>query len=128
MACFDSYTFCACCRDKGKGKDHCVEQSDTKDCKFCNSLTPEQRLQLATPSYKLKKEKREAKKLDSTPSKDSDTLVDPVSVSVIGAVDNQGTVKSPSTVAPPEKKSKKDKTDKSDTDNITKNGQTGSTV
>ena len=27
------------------------------------TLTPEQRAQLATPSYKLKKEKREAKKL-----------------------------------------------------------------
>ena len=96
------------CRDKGKGKDPCVEQPDTKDCKFCNSLTPEQHLQLATPSYKLKKEKREAKKFDSTPSKDSDTLIDPASVSVIGAVDDRGTVKSPSTVTPPEKKSKKD--------------------
>ena len=52
---------------------------------------------------------REAKKLDSTPSKDGDTLVDPASVSVIGAVDDQGTVKFPTTVAPPEKKSKKDR-------------------
>ena len=42
------------------------------------SSAPEQRLQLATPSYKLKKEKREAKKLEgsSTPSKDNDTFVD----------------------------------------------------
>ena len=46
--------------------------------------------------------------MDSTPSKESDTLVDPASVSVIGAVDNQGTVQSPS-VAPPEKKTKKEK-------------------
>ena len=101
MASFDSHTFCARCRDKG--------QPDTKDCKFCNSLTPEEHLQLATPSYKLKTEKREAKKTDSTPSKDRDTLVDPASVSGIGAVDDQGTVKSPSTVAPPEKKPKKEK-------------------
>ena len=79
----------------------------------CNSLTPEQHLQLATPSYKIKKEKREAKKLDSTQSKDNDTLVDPTSVSVIGAVDDQCTVKSPSTVTPPEKISKKPSTSKS---------------
>ena len=140
MVSFDSHTFCAHCRDKDKGKDPCVEQPDTKDCKFCNSLTPEQCLQLATSSYKLKKEKREAKKLDSTPSKDSDTLVDPASVSVIGAVDDQGTFKSPSTVAPPEKKSKKEKPSisksskpvgtKTDTVkyNSTKNCQTGLTV
>ena len=58
MASFDFHTFCARCRDKGKGKDPCIEQPDMKDCTFCNSLTPEQRLQLASPSYK-----REAKKL-----------------------------------------------------------------
>ena len=46
--------------------------------------------------------------MDSTPSKESDTFVDPASVSVIGAVDNQGSVQSP--VAPPEKKTKKEKT------------------
>ena len=80
MTNFDAYSSCARCRDKGKGKDPCVEQPETKDCKFCNSLTQEQRLLLATRSYKLKKEKREAKKLESTPSKDSDTLVDPASV------------------------------------------------
>ena len=67
----------------------------------CNSM----------PSYKLKKDKREAKKLESTPSKDTESLVDP-SVAVLWAVDKQGTVKSPPTVAPPpppppEKKAKK---------------------
>ena len=39
---------------------------DTTDCKFCNSLTEDQRIQLATPSYKLKKEKREAKMLEAS--------------------------------------------------------------
>ena len=63
MASFDGHLYCACCRDKGKGKDTCVESKDSSDCVHCNSLTPEQRAQLATPSYKLKKEKREAKKL-----------------------------------------------------------------
>ena len=74
------------------------------------SFSPEQRLQLATPSYKIKKDKREAKKLESTPSKDTDSLVEPSAVTVLGAVDKQGTVKSPPSVAPPEKKVKKDKT------------------
>ena len=91
MASFDSYSFCAWCRDKGKGKDPCIEKPDTTDCKFCNSLTEDQHLQLATPSYKLKKEKREAKKMEasSSPSKDSTSLVDPATVSVIGAVNVQ---------------------------------------
>ena len=55
MASFDCHAFCACCRDKGKGKDLCVATPDTADCKFCNSFTVEQRAQLATPSYKLKR-------------------------------------------------------------------------
>ena len=83
---------------KAKGRTLALNSQTPRTVKFCNLLTPEQRLQLATM-----KEKREAKKLDSTPSKDSDTLVDPASVSLIGAIDDQGTVKSP-TVAPPEKK------------------------
>ena len=58
MASFDGHAFCAHCRDKGTGTDPCVENKDTSDCKFCNILTPEQRVQLATPSYKLKKEKK----------------------------------------------------------------------
>ena len=106
---FDAHLSCAHCRDKGRGKDPCVEKPETKDCKFCNSLTPEQCLQLATPSYKLEKEKREAKKLESTPSKDTDTLVDPASVSVIGVVSDQGASKSPAVTALPEKKPKKEK-------------------
>ena len=72
--------------------------------KFCIILTPEQRSQLATPTYKIKKEKCEAKKLESelssTPSKDNilspnPFLVDLASVSVIGAVDSQGMLQSP---------------------------------
>ena len=37
-------------------------------CKICIAFSPEQRLQLSTPSYKIKKDKREAKKLESNPS------------------------------------------------------------
>ena len=69
---------------KGKGKHPCVENKDTTDCKLCNSLTPEQRAQLVTPSYKIEKEKCEAKKLETdTPSQDT-ALVDPSTVSVLG--------------------------------------------
>ena len=59
MASIDGHSFCARCHDKGKGSEPCIGNKDTPDCKFCNSLTPEQCAQLATPSYKLKKEKRE---------------------------------------------------------------------
>ena len=111
MASFDGHSFCARCREKGKGKDTCVE-SPTTECKFCVLLTPEQKAQLATPSYKLKKEKRDAQKADisSTTSKDNKdgTLVDPSIVSVIGAVSDTASVSSPPS-AVPEKKSKKDK-------------------
>ena len=85
MARFDGHLHCARCRDKGKGKDTCVESKNSSDCVHCNALTPEQRAQLATPSYKLKKEKREAKKLETdTVHQDTESLVDPSAVSVIG--------------------------------------------
>ena len=80
--------------DVGKGKYPWVKKPST-DCKFCLIFTPEQRFQLATPTYKIKKEKREAKKLESelssTPGKNNmrspnPSLVDPAYVSVIGAV------------------------------------------
>ena len=66
------------------------------DCNSCNLLTEEQRLQLSTPSYRLKKEKRDLKKSD-TPKQDSSSssLIDPYSVTVVGAVDAQGILQSP---------------------------------
>ena len=84
---------------------------------FCSAFTPEQLAQISTPSYKLKKEKREARKsVTATPTKDSSELVDPASVSVIGVVGQEGSthptdsVKSPpSSSMPPEKKAKKEK-------------------
>ena len=108
MVNFDTHSHCARCRDKGKGKEPCVSDPQTSDCQICNSLTSEQLQQLSTPSYKIKKEKREAKLSDSTPSQDSEQLVDPSSVSVIGVIDGQGSVKSPAPVPPPDKKPKKD--------------------
>ena len=65
------------------------------------------RVQLATPSYKLKKEKREAKCVDSSTPTDGSSLVDPASVSVIGVVGEKLDQKSP--MLPPKKKPRKDK-------------------
>ena len=108
MANFDSHLYCARCREKGKGSDSCVKNPQSNDCQICIAFSEEQCQQLATPSYRLKKEKWEAKKLVTTPPKDSEELVDPSNVSVIGAVDSQGSVKSPVSAPPPDKKPKKE--------------------
>ena len=80
---------------KERGRNPFISNKETTDCKFCNALTPEQRTQLATPSYKLKKEKREAKRVDSNPTDDT-SLVDPTTVSVIGAVGNSSSAQAAS--------------------------------
>ena len=94
MASFDSHGFCARCREKGKGSDPCISHND---CNSCNILTEDQRLQLSTPSYRLKKEKHDLKKTSDTPKQDSSSssLIDPSSVTVVGAVDDQGILQSP---------------------------------
>ena len=74
MANFDKHSRCACCRDKGQGEDPCVKQLQ---CEICELLTPEQVVQLATPTYKLRKEKQKSK----------DVLTDPASVTVISHVE-----------------------------------------
>ena len=108
MASFDTHLYCARCREKGKGSDSCVKEPHSDNCQICKAFSEEQRQQLATPSYRLKKEKREAKKVIPTPPNEAEELVDPANVAVIGAVDNQGSVKSPNPAPPPEKKQKKD--------------------
>ena len=123
MALFDTHTHCARCREKGQ--DFCVENPTSADkCPICITFTSDQRLQLATPAYKIKKEKREAKTADSTPSKDEE-LVDPASVAVIGAVDNQGTIKTSVSAPPPDKKPKKES--KKDTKKVKSPSSTAST-
>ena len=64
MAGFDHHSVCARCRDKKKDSDPCIK-TPPAPCAHCDDLTQEQKDQLATPSYKLKKEKKEAK--SSTP-------------------------------------------------------------
>ena len=77
MASFDTHIRCAHCREKGAGSDPCGQGKD--DCAACLLLTPEQRKQLAMPTYKLCKEKKTCGK--------TDVLIDPSQVSVLGPVD-----------------------------------------
>ena len=108
MAGFDHHSVCVRCHDKKKGSDPCTKTPPTT-CAHCDALTQEQKDQLATPSYKLKKEKKESK--SSTPLKDSDTLsptlVDPALVSVVGVVDDHSTPGASGLSGPVEKKAKK---------------------
>ena len=76
MASFDSHSHCARCRDKGLGEDPCVSKLP---CEHCELLTPEQVILLATPTYKLRKEKAKSK----------DTLIDPSTVTVVAQVESQ---------------------------------------
>ena len=99
MARFDTHSFCTRCREKSKGPDPCVSKSD---CQACNVLTEDQRLQLSTSSYRIKKEKRDLKK-----NSDSSSLTDPSSVTVVGAVDDQGILQSPGSSSGADKKKDK---------------------
>ena len=71
MAGFDLHSVSARCHDKKKGSDPCIETPPAA-CSHCDAQSSEQKAQLSTPSYKLKKEKKEAK--SSTPAKAVDTL------------------------------------------------------
>ena len=110
MAGFDLHSVCARCRDKKKGSDPYIETPPAA-CSHYDAFTAEQKAQLSTPSYKLKKEKKEAK--SSTPAKASDTLsptlMDPAFVSVVGVVDGQTT----SGLSGPTEKKKKTESKKS---------------
>ena len=78
MALFDNHNKCSRCREKGVGDDPCVKKLD---CQICKPFTPAQVQQLATPTYKARKERGEQKKSevssDATP-----TVVDLVEVSL----------------------------------------------
>ena len=91
MAVFDGHLKCARCRDEGVKDDPCVLK---RDCPICKAFTPEQVLQLATPTYRERKNKE--KKVSASPSP---TLVDPSQVSVLGRVDGEKTVKKSETPA-----------------------------
>ena len=69
MALFDNHKKCARCREKGVGDDPCVKKLD---CQICKTFTPAQIQQLATPTYRSRKECEEQKKSevcsDATPT------------------------------------------------------------
>ena len=53
IALFDSHVKCACCREKGIGKDPCVEK---KQGEIYDSFSEDQKKQLATSTYRAHKE------------------------------------------------------------------------
>ena len=81
MAVFDLHDKCARCREKLIGEDNCVKD---KPCKICDGFTPAQKDMLATPSYKIRKDKK------------AGLLVSPKEVTVLHSVDNEPTFQSPS--------------------------------
>ena len=102
MALFDNHKKCARCRDKGVGDDPCVKKLV---CSICKAFTPAQIHQLATPTYKERKERSSQKKSEELTST-SPKLVDPSEVSLLGPV-NSGT-QSPVDSTPKQKKKRSD--------------------
>ena len=64
------------------GDDPCVKK---QDCQICKAFTPSQIIQLATPTYKGRKERGEQKKSEAS-SDTTPTLVDPSDVTLLGRV------------------------------------------
>ena len=81
MASFDSHNKCARCRDKHIGEDNCVLD---KPCPICDRFSGSQKELLATPAYKIRKEKK------------AGLLVSPKDVTIISSADNESTFQSPS--------------------------------
>ena len=81
MASFDLHDKCATCRDKLIGEDDCVVD---KPCKICDGFSDIQKEMLATPSYKIRKDKN------------AGLLVSPKEVTILQPVDNEPTFQSPS--------------------------------
>ena len=106
MALFDTHKKCARCREKGVGDNPCVKKLD---CQRCKAFMPAQVQQLATLTYKSRKERGEQKKSevssDATP-----TLVDPSDVTLLGRVN---TDKPSSVESTPKKKKRSDGSPKS---------------
>ena len=82
MALFDNHKKCAHCREKGVGDNPCVKK---QDCQICKAFMPAQVQQLATPTYKTRKEHGEQKKSENVKST-TPTLVDPSDVTLLGQV------------------------------------------
>ena len=81
MAGFDSHDKCARCRDKRIGEDNCVLD---RPCPICDAFSDSQKESLATPSYRIRKDKK------------AGLLVSLKEVTVISSVDTEPTFQSPS--------------------------------
>ena len=81
MASFDLHKRCARCHDKGIGDDDCVAK---RSCVICDGFTDTQKDMLATPTYKIRKDKK------------SGVLVSPEQVTVIASVEDKEPVFQPS--------------------------------
>ena len=92
---------CARCRNKGVGEDNCVLK---KDCPICKAFTSEQVQQLATPTYRERKNK-DKKMVSSSPTP---TLVDPSHISVLGKVEGEKAIVKPETTPAGKKKKQND--------------------
>ena len=90
---------CARCRDKGVRDDPCVLK---KECPICKAFTPEQLQQLATPTYRDRKNRE--KMLSASPVPATPTLVDSSQVSVLGRVEGEKFVKKKTDTTPAGKK------------------------
>ena len=82
MALFNNHKKCARCHEKGVGHDPCVKKLD---CQICKAFTPAQVQQLATPTYRSRKERGEQKKSEVS-SDVTPTLVNPSEVTLLGRV------------------------------------------
>ena len=74
MASFDLHKRCARCRGKGNGDGDCVEK---RPCVICDGFTETQKEMLATPTYKIHKDKK------------SGVLISPDQVTVIASVEDK---------------------------------------
>ena len=81
MANFDLHDKCARCRDKLIGEDKCVLK---KPCVICDGFSESQRELLATPTYKIRKDKK------------AGLLISSKDVTAISSVDSEPTFQSPS--------------------------------
>ena len=74
MAPFDHHDKCARCREKKVGQDPCVLGND---CLICEGFSDLQKEKLATPSYKIRKERK------------AGLLVFPKEMTVLGSLDDE---------------------------------------
>ena len=73
MALFDGHKRCARCRDNKKGEDPCVKGLP---CDICDAFTPEQKAQLATPAYQVKRDQSRSASVTSVESGQEGSISD----------------------------------------------------